>query len=128
MTTVYFCSPVANLDDAVSPAPFVGVITGKPGGTLLPGETSGSNEVGNYWDGMGYSDSSTFDANLTGKYVNMVGLNGHEKDSRPLCFFAGTPPGNGDKITSITKYEENGTDNGVAAQDGVTYYKYSATL
>jgi hypothetical protein len=126
--TVYFMAKISGLESASSPGPYIGMVIGKKSTTITPKETASTDECGNYHDGEGYSDSTTFNAELTGRWVVATGSQ-DDWNGMDEFFFTGTAPlpGRSGRITSISVYQEGTTDDGICTQNGITYYKYSAT-
>jgi hypothetical protein len=125
-TTSYVLSPVEGLQNATSPGPYVGIVIGKKAANLTPKETAATDECGNYWDGMGYSDSVTYNAELTGKWLVITGSQ-DDFNRMNEWYWVGTAPSRAAKVHTISIYKEGTTDDGICTQDGITYYKYSLT-
>lgn len=126
MTQVYLAIAIDEAQDMLTVEK---TICTKESANVTVRPTEGDDELGVYYNGMGYASSQKFlsTADLAGRRLVMVSK-GKDTPKFVWGFFVGTPPGNGVEVSSFQVYKEHDDDDGVCIQDGVSYVKYQGTI
>jgi hypothetical protein len=100
-----------------------------PGGSMTI--TTGSDKCGSYQsDGAPtYSSSANFTAGVVNEVITaVVNSNDYRKDRVHSIWVPGSKPSPQVKISNATRYYENVLDDGTCTEDGLTFYKWVATI